>query len=83
MEREEKEICLHPCPSVVFSDHVHLLIMFVPRLNKISWVVFIVLAGKSSSFLYLCVVHLGSTGQLLVVAVLACVKPVKFTLPEV
>ena len=44
-------------PSVVFSDHVHLLIMFVPRLNKISWVVFIVLAGKSSSPLYLCVIR--------------------------
>ena len=37
---QDNQILLqHPCPLVVFSYHVLLLIMFVPRLNKISWVV--------------------------------------------
>ena len=33
--------------------------------------------------IYLCVVHLGSTGQLLVVAVLAFGKPAKFNFPQI
>ena len=44
-EEERKEICLHPYPSIVFSYHVVLSTLFVPKLNKFSWVVSIALAG--------------------------------------
>ena len=44
-EEEEKEICLHPYPSIVFSYHVLLSTLFVPKLNKFSWVVSFALAG--------------------------------------
>ena len=58
-------------------------VTILPLLNKlISSVVLLDLDGRGLA-LYLCVVHLGSTGQLLVVAVLACVKPAKFNLPEI
>ena len=54
-KEEEKENCLHPYPPIVFSYHVLLSTIFVPWLNKFSRLVFIVLAGKGSSPLYLCV----------------------------
>ena len=55
----------------------------MPALNKFtSSVVLLDLDGRGLA-LYLCVVHLGSTGQLLVVAVLACGKPAKFNLPQI
>ena len=67
--------------SLVFSSHV-VLFTILPWINKlISSVVLLDLDGRGLA-LYLCVVHLGSTGQLLVVAVLSCVKPVKFSLPQ-
>ena len=52
--RWSNEFCLHPYPSIVFSYHVLKSTIFVPTLNKLSWIVFLVLAGKSSSPLYLC-----------------------------
>ena len=44
-KEEEKEICLHPYPSIVFSYHVLLSTIFVPKLNKFSWVVSFALAS--------------------------------------
>ena len=41
----------HPCPLVVFSYHVLLLIMLVPMFNKFNWVVFSALGGQSSALL--------------------------------
>ena len=52
----------HPYPSIVFSYHVLLSTIFVPSLNKLSWVVSFALAGRSSALLHLCVVHLGEPG---------------------
>ena len=58
-----------------------LYLTIMPALNRFtSSVVLLDLDGKGLA-IYLCVVHLGSTGQLLVVAVLACVKPAIFNLP--
>ena len=81
-KREEIRNKLHP---YLYSSFLPTWCLFTisSLFNKpISSVVLLDLDGRGLA-VYLCVVHLGSTGQLLVVAVLACVKPVKFSLPEI
>ena len=81
-ERRKGRNYLHPYLSLVFSSHV-VLFTILPWINKlISSVALLDLDGRGLA-IYLCVVHLGSTGQLLVVAVLSCGKPAKFNLPQI